>query len=270
MIKYFTFIHYGDKRITKDNFKKPNLAEHRLLNIPNDCLFLSRETEDKSFWYNHCIEKTEMIKDAIKKGINIGETSDYEYWINGDKFKYKLNGGKILLVHQKNITKIFKKFGMFHKETSHIRNQKKIEQYVEEIQLLLDYVETFKYKYDESDKEKITKIIKLSPKKVPYKINKKKKDFKNWCLIWARISYLYNKMREAKEYISKYIEWEFDYYELDYTKIKEAGYDGIYFPQELIKEKKRFCGKDLYIRRTLSALGADSLIIWNWCLDTID
>jgi hypothetical protein len=242
------FIHAGNNPPTKNTFNNDVEFWNNLLNIPDGAFFLSRKINSTSYWlqeteHHHGLKTTEYILH---------------------------NDANILVVNLHNIKNIFEKYGTLKRNGYHwsvskypsVKDNEK--QIMDEIKDLNKYLATFKYVYKSSDDDKIRKLMKHSNYKSCYVKNPNKKDFKNWCFVFARINYLYDELYRISKYNKQYDPLEY-YYDVDYNKIKQD-YDGIYFPKELFKYAYRFCGDELYIRETLNQLITDTLIIFKWCL----
>lgn len=265
------FIHYGENApMTESDFVIPTneeLATHRLFNIPNSGFFLSRKTDTTSHWFEHCKEKAENGDERFTRWLS---SSSSEYTIT--------NADNILVITMDNIVDLFETFGDETNTTLYYLDKKNryLETYQKEIMELEQYLRTFKYKFNTSAEittenqnefDKIIKTMKRYNGKVKPNLPLKKKTFNEWCMILSRIAFLYNNINgfneptiQDDEYMEKY----HSYKELCYDKIREAGYDGIYFPQSLITHKYRFTHDLIYIREFLKGLGSDTLIVWKW------
>lgn len=273
----YTFIHAGEKPpLTKNQFICPEtLTYNRLFSIPDNGFFLSRTMKgcDTSYWLNYCDTMTANGDDS------------FDYWKSYKPVKYSITASydtkSILVVTIDNIEEIFNTYGVVRNTSSKKYLDKEMAElraYQEEIMILDKYMKTFKYSFDTSSIEncmantdefnKIVKTMKKYPAKVKPVLSLKKKTFNEWCMLLNRIVFLYGKIATMKrdcdslgdgDYMERGV-----YVELSYDKIREAGYDGIYFPQSLITQRYKFTHDLIYIREFLKILAADTLIVWQW------
>jgi hypothetical protein len=244
------FVHCGNTAPTKDSWQPCDVSFHHMMNIPKEGFFLSRkEPVYGSYWSKHRMEKGD------------------DYWTKMHKTVYTLSHeSKILHVDYHNARQIFKKYGKFTPPDKRYDTQ----EFVKEVETLLQFLEGFKYKYNPDDIDEITKIKNKFHKKQSYIPKPTKRSFRDWCGVIARLEFLYDTIHKMTygsnsvddyEYMIRY----YGYYELDYDMICSDGYDGIYYPYELFTNTVKFTKDDLYIRYTLKSLGTDTLLVWNWC-----
>ena len=260
MMNNWSFIHCGNNPPSKETFKDTNCRDKNMFNIPIDCFFLSRKIKEtsidnKSYWIKHCEDKQD-------------DKNNYSFWVNAKKTVYKLlPNAKILVINSENILNFYRKYGTYIPPIDRFMSKKK--KIMAEIRELLEFINTFKYKYNNDDKELFIKTIKKYNGKIPFKINRDKKAFKDWCHVISRLYFLYNELYNY-DIVYRYSSDEtiqneiYGYYDLDYEKIKKD-YDGVYYPIHLFKDKYRYTHDSLFIRMALNALGTDTLIIFNWC-----
>lgn len=235
---------------TMSTWKECDMTKgNRMMNIPSAGLFLSRAHPTYgSCWLRHCSMCCES-----------------NVWFSMKKTAYHIAPeANILRVNPKNILRIFLEYGVFTPP----RHEGDSAGIIDEIITLQNYQEGFKYIYKPSDNAKIQETMKKFNGKQTLVLDPQKKDFRNWCYVCSRLDYLFSQLhRHHREKDYEVMVQYHGYYTLEYHRIRAAGYDGIYFPLELFRQKDHFCKDDLYIRETLKNLGTDTLIIWNWCLE---
>lgn len=259
-IKDYIFTHAGNS-ITEDNFNKPKETEPTI--IWHGCFFTSRKIKDSSCWLEYC--KKEIANDNYYQ-------TDYKRWLNQDKHHYKVRpGANIFICSHDNLIKNYERYFILKKEYNHEKNKKRHSELIDSINKYSEHLDQYKYKYNEEDNAKILKTMsKFSPNSFPDKgpITLKKKDFKNWCYNLKKLASLYKKLHELDDTI-RYMKKHNHMESVNYQKIVKDGYDGIYIPEDVIKNRYKYIGKYTPIGRILSDYGADTLMIWNWCLDKI-
>lgn len=52
---------------------------------------------------------------------------------------------------------------------------------------------------------------------------------------------------------------------IDFDKVKQDGYDGVYLTPQLMNNLYRFIGPQYDIQDTLKGMGSSQVIVWNWC-----
>lgn len=256
----YTFIHAGEP-IVEETFKKPDIRFIDAYCIWYDCFFSSKKIGDSSHWLEHC-----------KEG-----GSYYDKWLEREKQYYKVRpNAKIYILSHENLTKDYET--LFDLREYNYREsfyQKFIKDHNELMKSIIAYsqhLDEFKYKYNKDDDEKIRNTMKkFSVKSFPDNgpITKSHQmTFKYWCYNLKKLISLYDRLKNISKIErenNKYGEHRFIL-----EKIYEKGYDGFYIPQDVIDNKHIYVGKYNTIQRILGHYGADTLMIWNWCLNKID
>ena len=75
-----------------------------------------------------------------------------------------------------------------------------------------------------------------------------------------RLLYEANKSMRDFEYEKEMYDW------IDYARMADEGYNGIYYSKKLMADRKKLCRPgDGELRSYLEWLGSDTLAVWNWC-----
>lgn len=263
------FLHITDKPVTEDEFTYDVPSDdYSLYNPQMKSVYMSICDESgKSNWLKHCEKK---YRDG---------TEYYRTWLENYKqyFEIDFEKHKILVItNGKNITDFFEKYGLVSSKyyDGIEKYNKLIDATNNNISVIYDYLRKYEsFDMTEFEIEEIIKKNSLSHKScenvvVGGKVNVPKKgtsmNFKK---------YLYACIEVAKRYLislnnlKRYFYESYEkYYMVDYTKVIDDGFNGVYFTQNIIDDHSDIVGESCEVlKRHCEWLGSDTLILLKWC-----
>jgi hypothetical protein len=239
-------------------FIEPSLIEKHFAHglNPADSLFLSKLNDDgRTDWQDSRYSRT-------------SPDDPEHYWQSGYKHIYDVNMEKILIINSEyDIITFFSKYGIPCYEKRENSTIKKLEK---EIIIILKFLETL----NAENKE----IIENQPEIILTHINSdtfkfKDVDIKNdmivipkkgitikfICSVFIKLKNLYDKLGK---YYPQGQEWWNGYRRVDYIKMREDGYGGIYYTKKIISHAKSSINMNYFWKDFLTWLDADTLIVW--------
>lgn len=231
----FIHAHRDDNDITYQNVRETALqGTHDMHSMNTNCLYLSRcinMKEKLSYWIQHCID--------TKK----------DEWIDVPRYAYKLSkDAKIWILTYENLYQFLDLFGINYTHYSKYNE---------------DSIELAKIHYTQKTRWEIMKRLEvLANAKIKPKNAEKTILFNN---------------REMDNALGKLDHWDGEAYcclsrrwnstlDVDYHKMRNMGYQGLYISKEFMNQKYRFIKGDSVIGEWLSYLTVDTLMIWDHCL----
>jgi hypothetical protein len=237
-------------------FIEPSLIDEHHANCLNPAysLFLSKLNEDgRTDWQDSRFSRDEPE----------------HYWQSGYKHIYDVNMEKVLIINSEyDIITFFSKYGIPSDKRPELP---KIKEFKKQIIIILRFLESLNAEKKEIIKnqpEIILTNIDSDTVKFNYVdikndmivIPKKGITIKFICSVFIKLKNLYDKL--GKYYLEEQEYWNI-YGRVNYIKMREDGYGGIYYTKKIISHAKSSINMNYLWKGFLTFLDADTLIVWN-------
>ncbi len=250
------FMHMSENEYIE--FIEPSLIEKHNANSlnPADSLFLSKLNEDgRTDWQDSRSSRT--IPDDPE-----------HYWQSGYKHIYDVNMDKILIINSEyDIITFFTKYGIPYDKRP---ERPEIAEVKKKISIILKFLETVNAeKKDIIENQPEIILINIDSDTVKFNYVDIKNDMivmpkkgitiKFICSVFIKLKNLYDKLGK---YYPQGQEWWNGYRGVDYIKMREDGYGGIYYTKKIISHAKSSINMNYFWKHFLTWLDADTLIVW--------
>ena len=240
-------------------FIEPSLIEKHHANSlnPADSLFLSKLNDDgRTDWQDSRSSRTSP------------DDPDH-YWQSGYEHIFDVDMGRILIIDSEyDIITFFSKYGIPYDKRQELTQITEIKK---QIVIILNFLETLNAEKKDII-ENQPEIILANNHSDTVKFNYV--DIKNDMIVIPKkgltikfISSVFIKLKDLYDKLGKYYpqgqeRWN-GYRRVDYIKMREDGYGGIYYTKKIISHAKSSINMNYFWKDFLTWLDADTLIVWN-------